>query len=343
MIFELPGHLNKRWFCFREKAMLLEEELIYSLRETRKTWKNEMYLEILKKCNINYLCSTKIYDKKIKLIDAFATSFEDNPYKDFYGKYERLRQKIYDFLLTGRDTVPNYIDEATIIKIVEYFLHGCYWEKKKNTIKNVPPLVWAVSTQNMNLVKSIVNMNIGMQENTRYGSSWGRDEWFMSKMLNSALRINISLQRLREKKEYVVSKYKDIYDRNGRFNSDDFINKIDVFDFIENYNNVTPLILACKLKNVEIASFLISKGASLSYKDMYQKTAYDYAVENDMLRCASGDNVYTTELAAFFYIYFVQHMGESSRKLKHYAFWDKIDISKRLKLLDSLNRRYNDY
>ena len=35
--------------------MLLEEELIYSLRETRKTWKNEMYLEILKKCDINFL------------------------------------------------------------------------------------------------------------------------------------------------------------------------------------------------------------------------------------------------------------------------------------------------
>ena len=324
----------KRWFFFCVKFertyqyMILEQELIKSLKryDVIGTWKNTTYLDILNDCPIDFL-----YQKeKISVIDAFANSFDENPYKDLQGKYAKFSKKLESILLGGSDA-PNYIDENTMLTVIKKFLSFCKDKECLYHIKKVPIMVWAVSTQRLNFVEKVLELinshpyayllDIKMRVNkNRYSP------------INTPLKINISLERLEQKKEYL---YSILYSYENQYI---IHNQLEALNFIEKYNLVTPLILACKLKNIEIAAFLVKNGANWVFKDIHQKTAYDYAVENNLL----ANNKSTTELANAWYKYFI-YKQVSFKEDKHLKFWNSLKISNKLKLLDICIKRTIKY
>lgn len=308
--------------------MILEQELIKSLKsyDGSGTWKNTTYLDILNDCPIDFL-----YQKeKISVIDAFANSFDENPYKDLQGKYTKFSKKLESILL-GVSDAPNYIDENTMLTVIEKFLSFCKDKERLYHIKKVPIMVWAVSTQCLNFIEKVLKLinshpygyllDIKMRVNKN---------WYPP--IDRSLKINISLEQLEQKKEYLYSipySYK---------NQDIIDNRLEALNFIKEYNFVTPLILACKLKNIKIASFLLKNKANWMHKDMFQKTAYDYAVENNLL--ANGQ--FSTELANVWYKHFI-YKQVSFKEDKHLAFWNSLKISNKLKILDICIKRTIKY
>lgn len=311
--------------------MLLEQELIKSLTyyDAWERWKNPTYLDIITHCNIDFSYRGKSASmENINVIDAFANSFDENPYKDLWGKYIKLRKQISHLLYWGtyfEQHTPNYIDENTILRIIDIFLVYCV-DKKLLPIKKVPILVWAVSSKNLNFVKKILIL-INNHRCNYYNDGtlkWVNRNW--DNPIDACLKINISLERLQKKKQYLYFK--------SRSEDINYIFKLTPLQFLEEYNFVTPLILACKLKNIEIAAFLIDIGANWELRDMLQKTAYDYAVENNLLRCGNSSTI----LANQWYNCFINRIGRF-KTIKHKKFWNNLKIANKLKTLDFCIKR----
>lgn len=303
----------------KQEYVNTEKQLINCLKEG--TYLNKTYLDLVHHSYLNFLYKTEAMSNYkgcyINLIDAFADSFDNNPYKGIIGKCIKLSVKAHD-IFWGERNRKNYINENTMLEIIRCFLiiHNV------NCIKKVPILVWAANIEwatdieNLNFFKKIMNIPYGCFT------------------INDCLKINMSIERLNKKREYLHQKFISAKNVDEKI---DLSNKAEVLNFIEKYNLVTPLILACKLKNIKLATFLIHKGANWKCRDMHQKSAYDYALQNGLL--ANGRH--STELLDAWHDLFIYRKGNHGlySRQRHQLFWKKLSISKKLKWLNMCIRK----